>query len=261
MLKKGFKVAMGPSPHVVYFSLNMKQKCLKDPKIREAINYAIDREGIAKNLLHGTAKPAYSMAVPGTAIYDPNFKPYPYNPEKAKKLIAEFSCPEGPTMNWLIPTGGSGNIAPVAISQYVQRDLNQVGFHVQLKTFEWQTYLSFWWKGLKKDQSASWMSWGMTTPFWIEVFADSKWQSPDGSNVGWYENAKVDALLDQARSELDREKRYALYEKASELVMKDAAFVPIVNGKTPVLLGPNVHGYVHAPQNWMDFRSVWLSKR
>jgi len=260
MVKKGFKVSMGPTPHVLYFSLNMRQPALKDIKVRKAIQHAIDREGIARDLLKGTALPAYSMLVPGCPSYDPDYKPYEYDPEKARQLLAESNYPDGPELTLIVPTGGSGNITPVPITEWVQRNLNDVGFKTKVETYEWQTYLSFWWKGTQEGQSAYWMGWGMATPFWIEVVGHSKWWPTGGSNVGWYKNEKVDALLDQAMTELDDEKRYKIYAEANKIVMDDASMVAIVHDKTPVLMGPNVNGYVHAPQNWKDLRTVWLDR-
>ncbi len=257
--EKGFTVKQGPSPHVIYFTLNMREECLDDPNYRKAIQFAINREGIANDLLGGTALPAYGFVVPGNNSFDPDYKPYPYDPEKAKELLAASSCPDGgPTMTWLIPTGGSGNIIPVPIAEWVQRNLQEAGFDVALETYEWQTYLSFWWRGQQEDQHAYWMSWGMTTPIWVEVVSHSKWFAPNGSNVGWYENAEVDALLDQALTEMDDAKRYDLYKQAHDLVMEEAAIVPIVHDSTPYVMQPYVKGYVHAPQNWQDFRTVWL---
>ena len=258
---EGFTVKQGPSPHVIYFNLNMREPCMDDANYRKAIQFAIDREGIARDLLRETALPAYGFVVPGNASFDPDYKPYPYDPEKAKALLEASSCPDGgPEMTWLIPTGGSGNITPVPIAEYVQRNLQEVGFDVQLETYEWQTYLSFWWRGMKEGQSAYWMSWGMTTPIWVEVVAHSKWFAPNGSNVGWYENEEVDALLDEALSELDDERRYALYKEAHDIVMEDAAIVPIVHDSTPYVMQDYVKGYVHAAQNWQDFRTVWIDR-
>jgi peptide/nickel transport system substrate-binding protein len=260
LLDKGFKVSQGPSPHVIYFNLNMREPCMQDMKARQALNYAIDREGIARELLKGTALPAHGMIVPGSPAFDPNYKPYPYDTAKAKQLLAESSCAQNPEITLLVPTGGSGNIIPVPIAEWIQRNLNEAGFKCELETYEWQTYLSFWWKGIQENQTGYWMSWGMTTPFWVEVFAHSKWFAPDGSNIGWYKNPEVDALLDQALAETDEKKRYELYTKAHDLVMQDASMIAVVHDSTPVLMAPYVKGYVHAPQNWMDFRTIWLDQ-
>lgn len=256
---EGYTVKQGPSPHIAYLSLNMNEPCMDDPNYRKAIEHAIDREGLANTLLRGTAQAAYGFLVPGNAAFDPDYKPYPYDVDKAKELIAASSCPDGgPEMTWLIPTGGSGNIAPVAIGEWVQRNLQEAGFKVSLETYEWQTYLSFWWRGMKEGQSAYWMSWGMTTPIWVEVISHSKWFAPNGSNVGWYNNPEVDKVLDDALVELDDDKRYELYKKAHDMVMDDAAIVPLVHDSTPYVMRPNIKGYVHAPQNWQDLRTVWI---
>mgnify|MGYP001025390810 FL=1 len=259
MERRGFQVEQAASPHVIYFALNLREPCLDDPKYRQAISHAIDRQGIAENLLKGAAVPAYGMIVPGSPSFDADFRKNAYDPIRAQELLAASSCPDGgPTMTWLIPTGGSGNMAPIAISEWIQRNLNEVGFNVELEAYEWQTYLSFWWKGLQQGQSASWMSWGMTTPLWVEVVGHSKWHPPEGTNVGWYQSEEVDALLDGALVEIDDAERESLYAEANRVMMEDAALLPIVHGKTPVLLGPNVEGYVAAPQNWRDYRTIEL---
>lgn len=260
MVAKGFQLSQGPTPHVWYWNLNMREPCLKDIKVRQAINFAIDREGIAHDLLKDTVLPAYTIVAPGGPVYDPNYKPYPYDLGKAKQLMAESSCPDGFTTKWLVPTGGSGNITPVPIAESIQRDLSAINVDVKLETYEWQTYLGFWWKGIQPGQGAYMMSWGAVTPYFLDIAANSKWFAPDGSNIGWYKDPKVDDLLNKALVQMNDSKRYDLYSQANHLIAQDAAFVPVVHDKAPYLLSPRVKGFVHAPQEWMDFRTVWLQQ-
>ena len=211
-------------------------------------------------MLQGTVLPAYSIVAPGGPVYDPNFTMYKYDLEKAKQLIAESSCPEGSTSKWLVPTGGSGNIIPVPMAEWIQRDLRAIGVDIGLETYEWQTYPGFWWKGIQPGQAAYMMSWGAVTPYFLDIAAHSNGFAPDGSNIGWYKNPKVDALLDQALVEVDDEARYDLYRQANELIAEDAAFVAVVHDSAPYLLSPKVKGFPHAPQEWMDFRTVWIEE-
>lgn len=258
MVDKGFQLSQGPTPHVWYWNLNVEEPCYDDVQVRQAINYAIDRESMSQDLLQGTVLPAYTIVAPGGPVYDPEYEPYAYDLEKARELMASSSCPDGFTSKWLVPTGGSGNIIPVPIAEWIQRDLSAIGVDIELETYEWQTYLGFWWKGIQEGEAAYMMSWGAVTPYFIDIAAHSKWFAPDGSNIGWYSNPEVDALLDEALIEMDDERRYELYKQANMLIAEDAAFVPVVHDSAPYLLGPNVHGFMHAPQEWMDFRTVWL---
>jgi peptide/nickel transport system substrate-binding protein len=260
MVDKGFTLSVGPTPHLWYWNLNLREPCLDDVKVRQAINYAIDRESLAHDLLKDTVLPAYTIVAPGGPVYDPDYKPYEYDLNQAKQLLAESSCPDGFTTKWLVPTGGSGNITPVPIAEWIQRDLSAIGVDVELETYEWQTYLGFWWKGIQEGEGAYMMSWGAVTPYFIDIAAHSKWFAPDGSNIGWYKNPDVDALLDQAMVEVDDESRYDLYIEANKLIAEDAAFVVVVHDSAPYLLSPRVKDFPHAPQEWMDFRTVWLDE-
>jgi hypothetical protein len=76
-------------PYINYIALNFKNPALQDIRVRKAINMAIDREGIAKEIKHGTSRAEYGLLSPGIDAYDPNFKSYGYDPEGAKKLLAE----------------------------------------------------------------------------------------------------------------------------------------------------------------------------
>jgi peptide/nickel transport system substrate-binding protein len=260
MVDKGFQLSQGPTPHVWYWNLNLREPCYDDVRVRQAINYAIDRESMARDLLQGTVLPAFTIVAPGGPVYAPGYEPYAYDLEKAKELMAESSCADGFTSKWLVPTGGSGNIIPVPMAEWIQRDLSAIGVDIELETYEWQTYLGFWWKGIQPGEASYMMSWGAVTPYFIDIAAHSKWFAPDGSNIGWYKNPEVDALLDQALVEMDDEKRYDLYRQANEIIAEDAAFVSVVHDSAPYLLSPRVKGFVHAPQEWMDFRTVWLEE-
>ena len=96
---------------------------------------------------------------------------------------------------------------PVAMAEWIQRDLAKVGIKVKLETFDWITYLSKMFQGLRPGHGAYQLSWGMTSNFWIDIVARSTRQPDKGVNVGWYANPKVDGLLDTARGELDEKKR------------------------------------------------------
>jgi peptide/nickel transport system substrate-binding protein len=91
---KGFKLLQGPTPHVWYFAFNLRDKNYQDVRVRRAINMAIDREGMAKQLLKGTAVAARGLQAPCCPSYDPTFKDYSYDPAQAKKLIAEAGIPQ-----------------------------------------------------------------------------------------------------------------------------------------------------------------------
>src|SRR2546428_13461703 len=84
---------------------------------------------------------------------------------------------------------------PVAMAEWIQRDLAKVGIRVKLETFDWITYLSKMFQDLRPGHGAYQLSWGMTTNFWIHIVARSTRQPDKGVNVGWYAKPLLDALL------------------------------------------------------------------
>lgn len=97
---KGFKIGESYLPSIFYYAFNFDSPYFKDPKIRQAFIYAIDREGLARDLLKNTVSPAFSIQNPGNEAFDPNFKDFSYDPEKAKALLKEAGYPEGFETKW-----------------------------------------------------------------------------------------------------------------------------------------------------------------
>ena len=259
--KDKFVVLQSNAPHIWYWHLNMKDEAFKDVRVRKAIQMAVDKEKMAKELLRGTAKAAWSMIPPATIAYDPKYKPYSYNPERAKQLLKEAGRPNGFETVFWTSTSGSGQMIPVAMAEWIQRDLAKVGIHVKLETFDWITYMSKMFRGMQPGHGAYQLSWGMTTNFWIDIVARSERQPGKGVNTGWYTNPKVDRLLDAGRAELNEAKRANIYRQVDKIIMEeDAAFLPIVNDLNLVVLNPRVKGFVNPPEEWFQLWTPWVDK-
>src|SRR6266851_2463358 len=260
---KGFKLEQGPAPHVWYFAFNLKDRNYQDVRVRRAINMAIDREGMAKQLLKGTAVAARGLQAPCCPSYDPNFKDYPYDPAQAKKLLAEAGFPNGFETVWQTSVDGSGQLIPVPMAEWIQRDLAKIGIRMKLRTYEWITYIGYWIKGMDDASNkvgSQQMSWGMTSDYWLDIVTNSSHIAPPGGagqNGGYYSGA--DAMLNAARGEMDEAKRAALYRKINQKLKEDAPAVPIINDLAPLMLSSKVKGFVHAPEEWYDMTTVWLA--
>jgi peptide/nickel transport system substrate-binding protein len=257
--KDKFQILQSNAPHIWYWHVNMKDERFKDVRVRKALQMSVDKEKMCKELLRGTAKPAWSMISPATAAYDPNYKPYSYNPEKARALLKDAGLASGFETTFWTSTSGSGQMIPVAMAEWIQRDLAKVGIQVKLETFDWITYLSKMFQGLRPGHGAYQLSWGMTSNFWIDIVARSTRQPDKGVNVGWYANPKVDSLLDTARAELDEKKRAAAYKQIDRIIMEeDASFFPICNDLNLVVLSPKVKGFVNPPEEWFQLWTPWV---
>lgn len=253
---KGFNIVQGTPPHVWYLSFNFNNPYMKDKRVRQAIIMAIDRKGMAKDLLKDTANPAYSVQSPGNEAFDPNFVDYEYNPEKAKQLLAEAGYPNGFETTFQTSVDGSGQLIPVPMAEWIQRDLAKIGIKVKIETYEWITYIGIWLQGMKPEVGFNQMSWGFTTPYWLEIVAHSK----SGTNSGKYNNPKVDQLIEQGISETDAKKAMEDWKEANKIISEDAAIAPIVNDKAPYAVANYVDGFIAPSEEWYDLTQVQLKK-
>ena len=241
-------------PNYVFIHLNHRHEILKDKRVRQALNMAIDKEGLVREIYAGTGRVEHGMLSPGTFAYDPEFRFYEYNPEKAKALLAEAGYADGFEINWDIYQYGTGEL----VESWIQRDLKKIGIDVKIQKHEWIAYLRRWASGMTDDIAMNHIGWGMTYPAFIRIVASCKSFPPNGVNSGWYCNEEVDKLMDQAVMEKDETKARAIYQQINKLIMEDAAFVPLVDDLQPIFLAPNVKGFVNPPNDWYDFSTVWV---
>ena len=258
--KAGFMVIQGPVPHIWFIYLNMKDHRMQNPLVRKAINMAINKERLAKELLRGTAKVAHGLQAPCCPSYDSSFFDYSYSPREAKKLLKEAGYPNGLEMTFQTSTAGSGQLIPIQIAEWIKQDLAKVGINCKLDLHEWIHYIGMWAQGIPEGVEANQISWGMSSDYWLEIVAHSKSCAPNGRNSGYYKNVKVDRLLDRARVEHNEQKKVALYRKANAIITEDAAYVPIVNDLAPIVMNKKVKGFIHAPAEWYDFTRVWVEE-
>ena len=244
--------------HIWYWILDESKAPWNNVLVRQAANYAINRQAIASDLLHGTAGPAYQAAPKGTIAYDPTDNLYSYDPAKAKQLLAQAGLPHGFTTTVTVPTAGSGNLLPVPISEAIQQDLAAVGITVKIRTTDWNTLLSDEAKGqaaLGSDALAQ-----STTLFQSESLLPLFLGSNSPFWTGHYSDPKVDSLFAAASASLDQTTRKQDYTQALDQVTKDAPWLFVVNDRDSRALSPKVHGFVE-PQSWfVDLTDVWVQK-
>jgi peptide/nickel transport system substrate-binding protein len=253
LVDEGFILSTNENvPFINFIHLNFKHPALQDIRVRKAINMAVDREGIAKEIYRSTGRAEYGMLSPGTDAYDPDFRSYDYDPDGARKLLEEAGYKDGLKLVFELPQYGTGEI----VETWIQRDLKKVGIDVELRKFEWVTYLGRWASGMTGDAAMNTIGWGMSTPAWIGIVARCDSVPPGGQNSGYYCNPEVDRLLDEAIVTRDPAAARELYQKANRIIMDDAAFVPTIDDLQPVLLSPSVKGFVNPPEDWFDLSIV-----
>ncbi|ACA19468.1 4-phytase [Methylobacterium sp. 4-46] len=250
--RAGFSVAEAVGPHLWYLILNMRAGPLRDRRVREAVNWAIDRRALAEHVLQGTAVPARGIIAPAFAgTYDPDLAGYGHDPARARALLREAGA-EGARLTLLVAEGGSGMLDPVAMGTAIQADLARVGLDVRLVTYEWNAYLARVNRGLGEDADMAdmaEMAWMTNDPDQLPSLALASDALPGkgGFNAGGYANPDLDRLLDEARRSTDPARRRDLDRAAERLVVADAPFAVVVHGKQAAVVREAVRGFALDP--------------
>ena len=211
--------AINPAP-------GAKANPLQDKRVRQALSYAIDRKAISERLMNGTTAPAGQLLLDGLFGTSPRLKPLPYDPEKAKALLAEAGYENGLNLTIHGPNDRLANDSKVV--QAVAQMWNRVGVNAKAEVLPWSVYFprttkrefSIW---LLSSASTAEMATALNS---VAVTYDPK-NSRGVNNRGRYSNPELDELVNTAFQTLDDGKRRALLEKASEISMDDAVVLPL----------------------------------
>lgn len=197
------------------------QSPVANRKVRQAINYAVDVDAIIKNVLEGQAIRTATTLTSKHFGYDPKIKPFPYDPAKAKKLLAEAGYPNGIDLVLNAPNGRYPKDKEVA--EALAGQLTQAGIRTQLKVYEWTTYMNN--IAYRHGGVPMWLiGWGNTT--WD---ADYTWAPMfhTGQILANYWNPDFNALLDEAQTSMNPKKRLELYSKAGRFFLDDAPAISL----------------------------------
>jgi len=228
-----YKVYEAAGPHLWFLVLNAKDGPFKDIRVRQAVNYAVNKIALVQNVLQGTAEVAAGPTPPAfNWAYDASLRPYPYDPGKAKALLREAGA-EGAQLTFYVTQGGSGMLDPVPMGTAIQADLAAVGLKVKIETYEWNTFLGKVNPGLAGKADMAEMAWMTTDPDTLPFLALRTAAFPDrgGFNSGYYSNPEVDKLLDTARTSTNQAERATLYKQMQQIVYQDAPWLFVANWK------------------------------
>ena len=236
-------------PHVWFLILNAKEGPFADVRVRQAANYAINKEAIVNDVLEGTAAVAAGPTPPAFAwAYNESLEPYPYDPDKARELLAEAGA-EGAELTFYVTEGGSGMLDPIAMGTAIQADLQAIGLTVNIETYEWNTFLGEVNPGLEGKADMAEMAWMTNDPDTLPFLAlrTNAWPDQGGFNSGYYSNPKVDELLEAARAATDQAERARLYQEMQVIVQEDAPWVFVANWKQNAVTSDHVENFSLQP--------------
>lgn len=235
--------------NVGYLGFNLKKKPFDDVKVRVALNYAVNKEGIINAFYGGLAEPAKNPMPPATLGYNDDVQDYPYDLEKAKQLLAEAGYPNGlpdPLTFYAMPVARPYMPDGKKVAEAIQADFEKIGVKTNIVSPEWATYLDDTQKGDKDDlYMLGWQGDNGDPDNFLYALLDK--DSIGSNNYSFYNNEEVHKLLVAGQSETDPAKREELYKQAQVLIKADAPWVPLVHS-TPLLAAKsNLDGYTPSP--------------
>jgi peptide/nickel transport system substrate-binding protein len=247
-LEKGREVRVARSPGVdlSYIGFNMRDPVLADRRVRHAIGYAIDRDAIVKYLRRGLARPARGVLPEQSWAFEPGARQLTYDPEQAKRLLDEAGYPDpdgdGPLPRLYLSLKVSTNEEVRLQATIVQQDLARVGIDLDIRSYEFATFYADVVKGNFQLFSLQWVGGSLLDPDILRRIFHSQQIPPVGFNRGYYHNADVDRLIDQATVARNADERKAFYGEAQKLIAEDAPYVPIWNKTNAIVAQPTLEG-------------------
>jgi peptide/nickel transport system substrate-binding protein len=237
--------------NVGYLAMNTKKKPFDNPKVRQAINHAVNKEGIIKSLFAGLAVPAVNPMPDFMWGYNKNIKDYEFNLDKAKQLLAEAGYPNGFEVEFYAMTEPRPYMPDgKKVAEFIQADLAKIGVKAKIVTYEWQTYKDRVGKGEHAMALFGWSGDNGDPDNFLYVLLDKdNTRTPDAGNISFYVNDELHDLLIKAQRSSDIAERTKLYEKAQEIIKRDAPWVPLVHTTVPYAASKKVTGFKPHPIN------------
>ena len=229
-------------------------------KVRQALNWAVNREALCKDLMKGLAVPSTSPFAPtGTAGYDPDIKGYHYDPAKAKALLAEAGFGKGLKLHFQIPQGAVGSPFAVEMNQYLQQNFKDVGIDVNIETLEAQIMQTNLSNGMPPDVHAYSVGFSVDEMVNLQRHYRSDLVPPNGNtNPGWIENPDLDALLKKALETPNEDERRKIYFQVQQQAVDMAAWVWVCHQKGARAWNKKVQGFVNPNSYMFTFKTVTM---
>ena len=230
--KREFNKYKYPSLSYTYMGYNLNDPKFSDRRVRVAIAHAIDKNAIIKGVLLGLGKPATGPYIPESWAYDSSVQDIPYDPEKAKAMLAEAGWKDtdgdgvldkdGRPFHFEILTN-QGNEEREKSAEIIQQYLGKVGIKVDVRILEWQSLLHNFID--KKQFEAIILGWGVGLDPDIYLIWHSSQTHEGEFNFVSYKNPKVDKLLVEGRETCDQSKRKEIYREVHRLIAEDQPYL------------------------------------
>src|ERR1700680_5131245 len=253
----GFTITTGSSPHDCpwLYNIGAASSPFKDVRVRQALNYCIDRDGLV-SLLNGTAEPSVGWLKASDSDFGNPANRYKFDPAKGKALLAEAGYTPAKPLSFkaMISNSGSGQMLPLPMNEFLQQNLKEAcGVNVEFDVVEWQVLLT---AGRATPDSPSLqgaMALNVSSPssdvgVMARYFSSANF-SPNGFNFEQWKDDEFENALKTISEATDPKVISAAYRKAHERLVDNPPWLYIVHDLNPRAISPKVKGFV-SPQSW-----------
>jgi len=235
---------------------DVTQPPFDDLKVRQAFTMAFDRQKYLDVVLSGRALPAIGLFPPGLPGFNIGLQGLPYDPERARELLAESKYGGPENLPPIVYTdAGIGSYIGADVAALVQMWQQVLGVEITVENLEPNFYIDKIYAGEHGQIFGG--GWCADYPD-PENFADILFHSESAQNSGRYSNPQLDALLEAARVEQDVTKRIQMYQQAEQMIVDDAPVLFTTHSLSYMLVKPYVKGYVFTPIDVPIERYMWL---
>lgn len=222
---------------VTYMIMNNNNPKLNNPNIRKAIAYAIDRESIIEAVLEGKGEKAEGLVPVNFFGYSKDLPEIPYDVAKAKELMKNTEFEKGMDVTMII----SDRSPYPRTAQIIQANLKEIGINMNIEVLEWGTFLEHTAQGKHEMTLLGWSSGSGDADYSLYPLLHSSTHG-GGGNRSFYSNKEMDKMLEDARTNMDREFRQKSYDGVQKLVQQDMPVIPLFFGKTNLAAKSNISG-------------------
>src|SRR5215813_15420906 len=246
----GLKTEVTEGTNITHLGINMQDPILKDRRIRQALAYAIDRDSIIRNVLRGQAFPARSVLPPSQWAYEPNVADYKYDPDRAKRLLAEAGKS---SLKLSLKT------SPVSVSrkigEAIQEQLRRVGVEIELQSLERQKLTQDMTEG-NFQLYLNTLVGGNQNPDIFRLVYSSGAIPPNGQNRSRYVNPQLDKLLEEART-ATRERSKEIFSQVQKILAEDLPQIYLWYPATVVIYRDRISNVKVDPSgDWSAIRNM-----
>jgi len=253
----GFAITTGSYPHVWpwFYNIGATNSPFKDVRVRQALNYCIDRDGLV-SLLSGTAEPSAGWLKASDPDFGNPVNRYKFDPAKGKALLAEAGYTPAKPLSFkaMISNSGSGQMLPLPMNEFLQQNLKEAcGVTVEFDVVEWQVLLTAARATPDSPSLQGAMALNVSSPssdvgVMARYFSSANFP-PNGFNFEQWKDDEFDAALKTIAEGTDPKAISAAYRKAHERLVDNPPWLYIVHDLNPRAMSPKVKGFV-SPQSW-----------